>query len=250
MTNTIKIISLAALLMLVAGTFSCNKTSVEMVTKASYDALLAELNDAQAKITELENKQVQPTVNVEAQLLQDEIDSLHDQINNLGQKINDLIDQNNKLTDDNTDLQNQYDNLQANYQLLQQKMNNLEQLKNFTEEQVENEILSLINDERIATGIPAYNFGYNLYNQAKQNSRYMEQIGKEASTPAVYYTEVFWAVGYDSAASAARGAVLTWKLNEYRFEHGALLPSNNYGAVGAIKSGDVIYITFMAANYP
>jgi len=70
------------------------------------------------------------------------------------------------------------------------------------------------------------------------------------SSGLVFYEETFWAINYESVDKIARAAIINWRANEYRFEHGALLNSNKYGAVGAYESGPIFYITFMAAASP
>ena len=77
----------------------------------------------------------------------------------------------------------------------------------------------------------------------------MAETGKATYDPAVFYQEIYFATGHRTVEAVAQGALTVWKVNTYNFEHGALLPANIYGAVGAYKAGDIIFITFMAANF-
>ena len=62
----------------------------------------------------------------------------------------------------------------------------------------------------------------------------------------VSWQEVFWASGYANADAVARGALANWKVNDYLYEKNILHPNAIYGAVSAVKSGDVFFITYMA----
>lgn len=249
MKKVIRIIALLALsLLILPGVFSCTSTE-GMVTQEAYDALRAELNAAETEIADLEARLGEPTAEVTEKLLRDEIASLEAQIEELGNEIADLEKQNDALSQEKTSLQTQYEVLNAKYEDLQATLAELTKPKTITEKQVEDEIYALIDQERVKVGVPEFLFGKYLYEQARQNSRDMAVTGKYEPTPAVFIQNVFVAAGYDSVEGIAHGALLTWKLDAYQFEHGALLSSNTYGAVGAYKSGEIVYITLMAAPF-
>jgi DNA gyrase/topoisomerase IV subunit A len=255
MKKVLKTIALLGVaLLILSGAFSCAGTTV---TQEEHDALKAQLSDAEAKvaeaeakIVELEAKLVDPKAELEKQQLKDEITSLKAEIEELGSEITELDKQNDILAQEKTSLETRYAELNAKYEELQETLAELSQPEIITEEQIENEILKLINQERVTAGVPEFIFGKTLYGQAKQNSRHMAESGKVEYNPVIFYQEVFWAAGYETVNTIVRGALLTWKINDYRFEHGALLAYNKYGAIGAYKSGEVIYITFMAASFP
>ena len=229
------------------GSISCGgETGVK---QADYDALNAQLTAAQTEIANLKAK-ASVTVNVpQDPALKDEIASLKAKVASLGTEIAALNQQKDSLTQAKAASEAQYTALTKDYQELQKLMDSTTLPATVTEEQIENEIFGLLNAERVKAGLPAFILGEHLYPQAKQNSRNMAAAGKFVYDPAVFYQEVFWAAGYNSLKPIGRGALLTWKANQFNFEHGALLPANIYGAVGAYKAGEIVYITFSAANF-
>jgi seryl-tRNA synthetase len=245
MKSVFKTIALLAVsLFIILNAFSCVRTAEKTVTQEEYDALKGQLSAAEAKITELE------TAGISEKLLKDEITSLKAKIEKLESEIKELDKQNDTLVQEKASLEARYKELDAKYEGLQKTLAEQTQTRTINEEQLENEIFVLLNQEREKVGVPEFTLGNQLYKQAKQNSRAMAASGKIETDPAVFYQEVFWAAGYESVNTIARGAILIWKINQYRFEHGALLASNKYGAVGAYKVGEIIYITFMAASFP
>lgn len=248
------IVLLAASLLILTGTFSCGGTGI---TQEEYDTLQAQLSEAQAKvaeaeaeIAELEAKQVEAPTEPDDQLLKDEIASLKTQIEELGIQIADLDEQNDTLTQAKASLEAQYTELNTQYEELQQTLEEQAQPVTITTEQIENEIFRLLNEERVKFGVPEFIWGNTMYNAAKRNSSSMAETGRVTTSGLVLYEETFWAIYYDSVDEIAQAALLTWQANQYRFEHGALVPSNEYGAIGVYESGPVFYITFMASAYP
>jgi len=251
MKKVLKTIALLAVsLLILLGSFSCARTAEKAVTQEEYDTLKAQLSDAEAEIAELEAKQGEPAAELSEQLLKDEISSLKAQIEELGSEITELDERNDTLTQDKASLEAQYADLNAKYEELQETLAEQTKPDTITMEQIENEIFRLLNQERIKAGLPEFIWGTNMDGAARQNSRAMAEAGKIVTSLLVLYQEVFWAVGYDSVDTIARAALVTWKANQYRFDHGALVPSNEYGAIGAYESGEIIYITFMASAYP
>jgi septal ring factor EnvC (AmiA/AmiB activator) len=254
MKKVLRIIVLSAVsLSVVLCAFSCGG---EAVTQEDYDTLKAQLSDAEVKIAEaeveiaeLEVKLEDPEQKLREQALNDEIASLEAEIEELGSEIAELDEQNYILTQDKAYLEDQYAELRVKYEEVQETLTAMEQPETITEEQVENEIFRLLNEERVKAGLPEFILGKNIYQAAKQNSRAMAASGREESSSLVFYQDIFWAAGYESVDTIARGALITWKLNQYRFEHGPLLPSHTYGAVGACVSGEVVYITLAAASH-
>jgi hypothetical protein len=243
-------ISLLIMVFIFCGGISCGQKAGEMVAQEEYDAIKAQLAAAEARIAQLEATPVLTVAVPEDPALKNEIASLKAKIETLGSEITELKKQDDSLTQEKVSLEDRYAVLLAQYQELQKTVVALTQPEIITEEQVENEIFILINLERVQAGVPELLLGRQLYNHAKQNSRAMAASGKVESDMTVTYQEVFWAAGYDTVDAIARGALLTWKIDQYGFEHGALLPGNIYGAVGAYQSGEIIYVTFMAAFFP
>ena len=251
MKKIFKVLTVSAVLLLVLPfVFSCQSAPENMVPQEEYDSLKAQLNTAEARIAELELNQEDVETALRVKVLEEENTSLKAEIDDLNNEVAALGLQNDTLAQEKSALEAQYADLNARYDELEAAFIDQGQPEVITEEKVEDEIFRLLNQARVAAGLPEFQLGKQLYGQAKQNSRAMAASGKFESNPAVFYQEVFWAAGYDNIDAIARGAMLTWQANEYRFEHGALLISNKYGAVGAYQSGEIIYITFMAAAFP
>jgi peptidoglycan hydrolase CwlO-like protein len=251
MKKAIQTVGLFTLSLLVfLGAFSCSSAPENMVTQEEYNAVKTQLSAAEAKITELEAKQAEPTTGLDEQLLKDEITSLKAEIESLGNDITALDEQNDALAGEKASLEARYEDLNVQYQELEETLVALSQPEVVTEELVENEILRLIDEERVKGGENKFLHSDLLYKQARRNSTNMAASGKVETISTVFYQEVFFAAGYNSVSTIAHGALLTWKLTLYRFEHNVLLSYNKYGAVGAIKSGDIYYITFLASPYP
>jgi hypothetical protein len=242
----------AVLLVAALGAASCSKTPENAISQAEYDSLQAQLSAAQAKISELESKTPEPTVSANELALKDEVTALQAQIDDLGNDIKTLNDQNDTLTKEKTSLETQYADLNTKYSnLLKTIATTTTPVKEeLTEAKVEDEIFRLLNEERLNAGVPEFVFGKNLYTLARLNSRNMARIGKFDYDVSVYYQEVFWGINYETIDAIATAALKTWMLNQYRFNSGALLNTNKYGAVGAYYEDGVFFVTFMAAGYP
>jgi cell division protein FtsB len=233
------LVAVSLVTIIVLGALSCGQKT-GTVSQADYDALKAQLSAAQTKLAELQKTVLSTpapsaTTSNEASSLKAQLDS---------------------LTRENTSLQAKYNDLNTKYEALlkapsatpsaTQATTTTPQV---TEEQVETAIFTLINQERTKAGVPAANKGVNLYNDAINNSRAMSLAGKLMTDPDVLYQQVFMAAGYNSAEEIARGALIIWKLDQYNFQHGVLLAENKFAAAAAVKSEDIIYITFLTSNY-
>jgi uncharacterized protein YkwD len=248
MKKFLKTIALASIsLLILISSFSCAETGI---TQEDYDNLKTQLSEAEAKIASLEAKQEVPTAESDDQLLKDEISTLEAKVVELESEITKLDEQNDTLTQDKAFLEAQYTELNTKYEELQEILAEQTQPETITTEQIENEIFRLLNEARVEAGVPEFIWGNTMYNAAKQNSRKMAETGKVTTTSLVAYVETFWAIHYETVDKIARAALLSWQANQYRFEHGALLVSNEYGAIGVYESGPIFYITFMASGYP
>jgi uncharacterized protein YkwD len=251
MKNILKVGSILVVCVFVLlGPLSCQKSTVTGVPQEQYDALKAQLDAAQAKIVELQSQPPAPTSGPDEQSLKDEITSLNAQIEELKNEITDLSNQNDTLTQENASLQSQYDDLNTEYEQLQTQLTALTQKEPITEENVEAEIMRLLNEERVNAGVNKFLTGETLYKQAKKNSEHMAASGKVETISTTFFQETFFAAGYDSVATLSQGALMTWKITLYLFKNNVLLSYNKYGAVGAVESGGIFYITFLASPYP
>ena len=249
--KTIAVITLSVLIIFSA--LSCGGGGA--ITQEEYDVLKGQLDNAEARLAEANSEiaaleAAEPPPAPDTKPLEDEIASLKAELEDLGDEISALNEQNEALTQDKANLEAQYAALDTEYDTLEATLAELTQPVTFTTIEVEDEIFRLLNEERVKAGKDEFIKGSAMYNVAKQNSRTMAESGRVVTSGLVLYEETFWAIHYDSVAEIAAAALFTWKANEYRFEHGALLTSNKYGAVGAYESGDVFYITFTAAATP
>ena len=119
-----------------------------------------------------------------------------------------------------------------------------------TETKVEQLLFDLINEDRVMHGLTEVEWGKNLFGLAEQNSRRMEELGRYEYSEWAYMQEIFWAVGYSTVEEVANAALTVWRSNQYRYEHGLLSKAIKYCAIGAYKSKNIIYITFMASDFP
>jgi peptidoglycan hydrolase CwlO-like protein len=251
MRKFIKISVLVTLsLLAILVPYSCKSSAEGGVSQAEYDALKAQLDAAQARIAELEAAPPATTVPSDEQSLRDEITSLNAQIAALENQVADLDNRNDTLIQEKASLEAQYEELNAEYEDVQATLAALARKTPFNEDNIEAEIMSRLNDDRVAAGINKFLTGEVLYKQAKRNSQKMAESGKVEIVSTTFYQVTFWAAGYDTVEAVARGALLTWKIGTYPYEHNVLFGYNKFGAVGAVISGDIVYITLLASPYP
>jgi hypothetical protein len=234
---------------------SCSNTPENAISQAEYNAIKAQLTAAEAKIVELQGQQPVPSTSLNEQVLKDEITSLQAEIEKVGTQIKGLEAQNDTLTKAKTSLETQYAELNTKYTNLLKTttmttVTTTPPAEELTEELIENEIFRLINVERANFGSPEFVFGNQIYKLAKQNGKNMSASGKYEYDQSVFYQDIFWGINYVTLESISTAAVRAWTLNRYRFDHGALLNTNKYGAVGVYEFEGVYFITFMAAPYP
>ena len=253
MKKTLKILTVSVIIIATILTaLSCSKTPENTISQAEYDAVKAQLSEAQAKIIELQaTTTTTSAVSLNEQVLKDEIADLQAQIDKLGNDILDLDAQNESLAAEKASLEAQYAELNTKYtNLLKSPPTTIEPKEEITTEKIENAIFTLINAERTKAGIPELLFGKNLQSLARSNGQNMARLGRFEYDVSVAYQEVFWGINYTSVDSIATAAMKTWTLNQYRFKTTALLVTNKYGGVGAYYEDGVYFITFMAAGYP
>ena len=223
------------------GAFSCSQG----VSQAEYDSLKSKLSQTESQLKALQDK---PAT---APVVSDNLSAALSKVNEDLKKQNDLyaaqitaLDAQKKAADASfQDLNSKYTDLQKQYAALANP-------GNITEGAVEQAIFALINQERTSNNVTALLWGTNLYSITRQNSQHMSDTGKYEYATWSFFQEIFMAAAYGSVDGIARGAVQVWKINQYQFEHGLISKAFKYGAVGAFKQGDVVFITFMAADVP
>jgi uncharacterized protein YkwD len=223
------VISVVLFVIALIGVPSCSSAS----SQQENERLNNELSEAKEQIAALQSQLASSNVtqgqyqelNANYNFLQKQYDA----------KVSDLeIEKslNDDLTAEYEDLKKQYDALVAGQ-------------AGISEEEVEQAIFELINQERKNNGLGELTWGPNLNTWAKLNSRHMKEDMKYEYSEYSSFREVFWAAGYSTVDEIASGALLTWKVNTYQYELNIISPAK-YGAVGAYKSGDIIFITYMA----
>ena len=243
--------------LIMGGAASCGQGDLQ----EQIDILKTQLADANSQVAELQQKLF------EAQALESQYDTLKDQyadlqteneanlasIDTMGATIEQLDMQVNQLTGTNAahvaeiaELQQEYDSLKAQYDLL------LGLEAGISVDNIEQALFELINQERISHGLNALQPGHNLSDWALINSQRMA-VSKEFEyydDTWVPFQRVFIAAGYSSLDSLVNGAMTTWKSHALFYQEKVLSEDAIYGAVRAVQSGDIYYITFMASNYP
>jgi uncharacterized protein YkwD len=203
----------------------------------------------------------------EAQILQteyDDLSALYDELQNqndasldiiasLGAEVEELSDEIDTLnaeidakTSELADWVFKYDELKAEYDAL------VGLGMEITEENIELGLFDLINQERISHGLNALQIGHNLEDWSFVNSQRMA-YSKEYEYYDDYWVpfqKVFIAVGYTSLDQVVNAAMKLWQSNNLSYEENILNEDALYGAVTAVKSGEIYYITFMASNFP
>lgn len=141
----------------------------------------------------------------------------------------------------------QYEELSAKYEELKEQYDAItEEPAGISEEDVEQALFELINLERKNNGLDELLWGKNLSWWAEVNSRDMAETLKYKHSEYASWQEVFWAAGYSTVDRIANGALITWRSNTYRYKLNILNTGAIYGAVGAYKSGEIFYITYIA----
>jgi len=231
-----RIIILSILLSIAFLMSSCAPT----VSQQEYDMVKDELNETQSQLESLQSELA------EAQMLKDEYDRLNDDYGAMRSELEILQAKHDELDVKYDELGAEYDELDAKYDDLSEQYNVLLEGMPITEEEVEQAIFELINKERRDNELDELEWGKNLYKWAKSNSRDMATSGSITYSGYVSWQEVFWAAGYSTTDRIANAALITWQTNQYGYEHNILSKSATYGAVGAYKSGEIFYITYVA----
>ena len=230
MTKIQKIIILLVLFVITLFSVpSCAPT----VSQEEYDRLNNELSETKGQIAALQSKLA------EAEIMQGQYEELNKNYADLKKQYDTIMSEIETIESQYDDLTTKYEDLKKQYDVI------MEGPAGISEEDVEQAIFELINQERKNNGIDELMWGKNLYTWAKSNSRHMEEKAIYQYSEYASFQEVFWAAGYSTIDRIANGALLTWRSNSYRYELN-IINKAIYGAVAAIKSGDIFYITYMA----
>jgi len=231
MTKMKKIAFLLMLLIIVLlGAPSC----APKVSQQEYDSLKNELSETKSHLTALQNKLA-------------EAKGIEAQYEELSAKYEELKEQSDVKISEIESIEAQYEELSAKYEELKEQYDAItEEPAEISEEDVEQALFELINQERKNNGLDELLWGKNLSWWAEVNSRDMAETLKYKHSEYASWQEVFWAAGYSTVDRIANGALITWRSNPYRYKLNILNTGAIYGAVGAYKSGEIFYITYIA----
>jgi TolA-binding protein len=256
MNKTIK----TMLLLLLAITAVIAMTSCgQGVSQEIYDSAIQQLNEAEGQLSTLQDQLAN------AKIVELQYNELNKKFEELEKKYNEKMSELGPAEAGCEELQAEFDALKGQntvtaneLAILEAKYEELEAAYKaltappevITEDKVEQALFFLINQDRVNHGLSELAWGKNMAGLAEQNSRRMEELGRYEYSEWAYMQEIFWAVGYSTVDEVANAAMRVWQSNQYRYEHGLLSKAISYCAIGAYKSKGIIYLTFMASDWP
>jgi uncharacterized protein YkwD len=263
----IGILLVMAIIVLLSA-FSCSQG----VTQEEYDSIMNELTEKADQLMTLEDELSEALkIGVQYKELEAELRELNEE---LEAELVELKEQNDANLDELESKEAQYDELSTEFEELkiQNESNKeeiatleaqYEELKNqydaitaplpeVTEVDIEQTLLALINLERRNHGLDGLQWGHNLDDYAEANNQNMA-ISKQHEQPSSFwvpYNQTFIGAGYETADEIANAAMTIWKNDSLQYENNVLTDYAIYGVVRVYISGDIIYITYLASNFP
>jgi len=240
---------LALLVITLLGVSACGSA----VSQQEYDRVKDELVATQSQITSLQSE------SAEAELIKAENEALNTQYDTLKGEYDELQDKYEDSALENEELNRQYDAIKGEYDTLKAQHDELNlqyaaaiegipEIEIITEEDLEQAIFELINQARTSRGLDELILGVNLYKTTRNHSRSMATAQRLEEPDEGSYQEVIRATGYTRTQTMAEAIFTIWK-NTDRYEIEFLSDVTIYGAVGAYKSGEIFYITYVAGIF-
>lgn len=238
--NFIKAVIMAVLVpgILLAG--GCGSSGV---SQADYDAVKSQLADCQAQLAAIQGISGGDLADA-LKDLQADYDALNYRYEQLKEEMtsSDPSGQLQAMQDDYDELNAQYEALQKEYAAF------VEGAKDLSEEDISQAILKAVNDDRVKEGLAQLDLGTNIAKIALSNCRAMADLGDyQYSSQGGVWQRILIASRPSSAEQMANAALEIWKNNTLAYKDNVLNPSAKYGAVAALKSGSVYYVTFVAS---
>lgn len=244
---------------LLTGAVSCSQSGVSQdvynTLKQQLSSTESQLHDLQTKMAELQKAAPvsgADTSNLTAQFNEllaqnnvnlSDLNALKDKYSSLTTQFNDLKTQAATDLQKLSDLQKLYDDLQAKYADTQKTAAPL------VMSDVEQAIFNQMNQVRASAGLGQLTLGNHLYDLAKTNSNQMvTETALVLSSSASWQVE-YRATGYTTAQQVADAAMAIWQSNVDDFKTNMLQAGAKYGAVAAVQSNGIIYITFLASIF-
>jgi len=255
----------AILIILVAvllGAAGCSPS----ISQEEYDTVKNELNSVELQVEALQGKLD------EAAKLREQYDQLNTQYQNLKKLCEAQVGENQTIEtgydellvsyeqlkrqyeakiDEMQAIYDEYDVLSQEYEELKKQYDDIVQAKApFTEEEIDQALFALINQERRNAGLDELEWGQNLYWWASRNSLEMSEKGDFKYSSWQSQQAVLITAGHSTLEGIVNGTLAVWKQRKPEYDIKFINSSLHYGAVATYKSGDVYYITYMAATYP
>ena len=203
------------------------------VSQQEYDRINKELSEAQSQLASLQSKLA------EAEALQAKHDDLSSKYDSVMSEVETMQTKYDELEEKYSELGAQYDELSEQYNVLAEGMP-------ITEEDVEQALFEAINSERRDNGLNELEWNHSLDLWAQSHSRDMaEDQQLEYSEKYDVWQGIWQAAGYSTLDRLTSAALTIWK-DSTRYERHFLNEGATVGAIAAVKSGDVFYITYFA----
>ncbi len=245
----------------VFGMLSCSPAVIEGVAQEAYDSIKntlseteSELEALRVRLSELEQlaeSSQEPVSEAPTSgesdntdnAISQELETLKAQYEDLSVQFDELQEQNNANLAELADIAQQFAELQVLYDAAVAEPGPI------NTDDVEQAIFDLINKMRMDNGLEVLLPGEFLQDIVEVNSLAMAEAKEIIYSQEPGWQEIFRAAGYDTADEIANGALLTWKSNIITYNTNILNINALYGAVSAIKSGDIIYITYLSHTF-
>ena len=201
--------------------------------KRELNATFSELNKTRDKLSSTEST------------LTDKLADIHELKNQLAEadiKRDKYLSQYEKLNIKYNELKAQYAELQALYDA------NVTGTTDINEKDVEQELFKLVNQDRKSNGLPELIWNGGLYISAEGNNWKMAETKALQHSETPSFQQVFWFLGNGTSERIASATLLSWQNNAYSYKQNVLNKSAIYGAVAALKSEEILYITFISTT--
>jgi len=238
------------------------------ISQDEYDSVMKNLVEAQDEIASLETElaavKAVETEGVESSLKYqdllkdyntavDELESAEGEYIALNAEHENLKSEHQTLQSQNESNLNQINLLQTENTQLRVQVNELTPpFPEIAPVDLEQALFDRINEARIDAGLDALQRGKNLVNWSRSNSQAMS-VAKQTIIYIdnwVPYQLHFIAGGYNTLDAIVNAIMIIWPSHALSYQNNVLADDAIYGAVGAVKMGEIYYITFMANNFP
>jgi len=224
------------------------------VVKKEVNAVFDELSAAQSELLEAKRE-----LNATLDELNKTRDKLSSTESTLTDKLADIYELKNQLQEADTEQDkylSQYGKLSARYKELEAQYEELKELydanvtgtTDINEKDVEQELFKLVNQDRKSNGLTELIWNGGLYISAEGNNWKMAETKALKHSDRPSFQQVFWFLGNGTTDRIASVTLLSWQNNSYSYKQNVLNSTAIYGAVAALKSEEILYITFISCT--